>query len=407
MRILIYGINYAPELTGIGKYTSEMACWFKQNKYQVDVITAMPYYPEWIIHKQYKRKLWHKEILNDVNIYRCPLFVPKKINSKKRIFHEFSFLISSSFYWLKLFFKPRYDLIICVSPPFHLAIFPFLYSLFRKTINITHIQDLQIDAAKDLQLLQNNILLDLMYKAEKILLSKNTYISTISKGMKDRIIKKGISKNKILMLPNWVNTNDIKILNKEESLRIQFNIPINDIVILYSGNIGKKQGLEHLIEVAYTYKDRSNIHFLIVGSGAELENIKQLAESKKLINIQFYPLQPYNLLGPLLATADLHIILQKRGASDVVMPSKLTGILASGGCPIVSAEEGSSLYSIINDNKIGFICQPESTESLRLAIDNALKSDINNIKIRARKYAENYLNQENIMNDFIKKINLR
>jgi colanic acid biosynthesis glycosyl transferase WcaI len=106
----------------------------------------------------------------------------------------------------------------------------------------------------------------------------------------------------------------------------------------------------------------------------------------------------------LLATADLHLVLQKKGASDLVMPSKLTGILASGGCPVVSAERGSSLYSVINENKIGFICEPESESALTDTINLALKSDIKSIKLNARAYAEKHLNKDSIIKSFMQQV---
>jgi colanic acid biosynthesis glycosyl transferase WcaI len=404
MRILIYGINYAPELTGIGKYTGEMAEWLATNCHDVSVITAMPYYPEWNVHKEFKGKWWFKEIKNGVKIYRCPIYVPKTVNSTKRILHEFSFLLSSSFRWIATLFKQKYDVVICITPPFHIGVFPYLYSKLKKTILVTHIQDLQIDAAKDLNMLKEGFLIKLMLKVEQFLLMKSTYVSTLTNGMKKRILAKGISENKIVMLPNWVDVDKIKVLSKEYSLRKQFNIPLSDIVILYSGNVGKKQGLDVLIDIAKEYESKKNIHFLIIGAGVELNNIKKLVETKNLKNVKFYPLQPYNLLPALLATADLHLVLQKKGASDLVMPSKLTGILAAGGCAIVSAESGTSLYSVISDNNIGFVCEPESSYALKQAIDQALSSNISEIKIKARRYAEINLSQDNIMQSFIQKI---
>lgn len=404
MKILIYGINYTPELTGIGKYTGEMAEWFAKNNHDVSVITAMPYYPEWETHKDYKRKLWHKEILNMVQVYRCPIYVPKKVNSLKRILHEFSFLLSSSFRWVAALFKPKYDLIICINPPFHIGLLPYLYSKFRKTVLVTHIQDLQIDAAKDLNMLRDGRVVKFMFKLEHFLLKNSNFVSTLTEGMKRRVLQKNISEDRIVMLPNWVDIEKIKVLPKEKSLRKQFDIPSSDIVFLYSGNIGKKQGLDILLDVAETYKERKNIHFIIVGTGVELENLKYMAKAKQLLNVQFLPLQPYELLPALLATADFHLVLQKKDASDLVMPSKLTGILASGGCSIVSAEKDSSLYSVISENKVGFICEPESKTALGETLDFALKSDIESIKLNARAYAEKHLSQDNIMRAFMKQI---
>jgi colanic acid biosynthesis glycosyl transferase WcaI len=404
MRILIYGINYSPELTGIGKYTGEMSEWMVQQGNDVSIITAMPYYPEWKIHPLYKSKWWHKEIINGVKTYRCPIYVPQEVNSKKRILHEFSFLLSSSFRWITTLFKKKYDLVITICPPFHIGISSYLYSILKKTTLITHIQDLQIDAAKDLDMLSNKKALNLMFKTEKFLLKNSNYISTLTSGMKKRVETKGIPENKIIMLPNWVDTDFIYPIQKSNSLRSLFNIPLEDTVILYSGNMGKKQGLEIIINVAAHYSDQPNIHFLMVGSGVEKAYLETMTEEKGLSNIRFYPLQPYSQLPSLLATADIHLVLQKQEASDLVMPSKLTGILAAGGCAIVTAQPGTSLYEDIKKYNMGILCEPESAKSLKNAIDHALSNDTSCIRKNARKYAENYLNKDRILLSFLQKV---
>ena len=104
MRILIYGINYSPELTGIGKYTGEMGAWLAQQGHTVEVITARPYYPEWKIHAAYRGKGWHTDVIEGAIVHRSPLYVPKSVSALRRILHEFSFVAGSLPYWLKMFF---------------------------------------------------------------------------------------------------------------------------------------------------------------------------------------------------------------------------------------------------------------------------------------------------------------
>jgi len=407
MRILIYGINYAPELTGIGKYSGEMAEWLAAQGHDVSVFTAMPYYPEWAVHSDYKGKLWRKEISNGVKVYRSPLYVPKDsgskraISSKKRILHEMSFLFNSSFYWTYSLFKKKYDLVICVSPPFHLGVSALIYSKLKRATLVSHIQDLQIDAAKDLNMLSNSTALNLMFKLERFLLRKSSYVSTLTKGMRDRIESKGIPHDKIVMLPNWVDLKAIHPLPKEESLRNRFGIPMDDKVVLYSGNMGEKQGLHIILDVADALKDRKDIHFVMVGSGVGQRRLENMAKERNLDNVRFFPLQPYEDLPALLAIADIHLVLQKKKASDLVMPSKLTGILAVGGCAIITALPGTSLYEITAENNMGILCEPESATALQDAIEGAIDSDLSGIKDNAHNYAITHLNRDAILSNFI------
>lgn len=401
MHILIYGINYTPELTGIGKYTGEMAEWLAMQGHDVRVITAMPFYPEWKIRDSYKKRKWFTEKISGVTVHRSPLYVPKNVNSRNRIIHDFSFIISSFFYWFKYLFMPKADIVFCVAPPFHLGILPLIYSKLRGVPIISHIQDLQIDVANELGMIRNKALLKLMFALERFILRNSTKVSTISLGMAQKIAAKGVAPERQIQLPNWVDETHIKPLPKKQSLRSELGIGMSDKVVLYSGNLGEKQGLESIIEVAEKYKHRDDVFFLIVGTGAIKEKLRQRAFDANLKQVRFYPLQPYEKLSALLATADVHLVLQKKSAADLVMPSKLTGILAAGGCVIVTAEPETSLYSEVHKHNMGIICEPENTASLALAINTAIETT--NVEIyrnNARKYAEQFLSKKSILSKF-------
>lgn len=94
MKILVYGINYSPELTGIGKYTGEMVAWMAQEGHEVRVITAPPYYPQWKVGERYSawRYRWEE---GEATVWRCPLYVPKQPSTLKRLLHLGSFALSS------------------------------------------------------------------------------------------------------------------------------------------------------------------------------------------------------------------------------------------------------------------------------------------------------------------------
>ena len=94
MNIVIIGLNFAPELTGVGKYTGEMASWFATRGHQVKVVTTQPYYPHWKAPSR-KRWIWHREQWQGCEVIRCPLYVPRNVTAAKRIMHLGSFAFSS------------------------------------------------------------------------------------------------------------------------------------------------------------------------------------------------------------------------------------------------------------------------------------------------------------------------
>lgn len=401
MKILIHGINYTPELTGIGKYTGEMGAWLAKNGHAVDVIAAMPYYPEWSKKEGYKGKWWFKESIAGATVYRCPLYVPKKVTGATRMIHEFSFLASSGLYWIRFLFK-KYDIVFTPYPPLIIGFWPWLYKVFQpKATWVFHVQDLQVDAARELKLIQNKTLLTILENIEHFWLRKCDYVSSISSGMRDRILSKGIHASKYIMLPNWAETNIIKPLPTSESMRAELGIPFDSKVILYSGNLGEKQGVEMLIDAANQLKDTTNILFVIAGEGASKQKLIEYAASKQLENILFLPLQSYAKLASFLAIADIHLVIQKKSAADLVLPSKFMSILSAGGVSLVTAEPNTSLYDMIATNNLAHICEPENTSVFVQTIQSILAEDSTPIALRARQFAEEKLSIDGILGTFM------
>ncbi len=400
MRILIYDINYSPELTGVGKYTGEMGTWLAEQAHSVSVITAMPYYPEWEVHKAYQGKLWFTEVIDGVTVHRCPFYVPKKVTSLKRMLHEFSFVLSSLVYWFRVFFDKPYDMVICVAPPFHIGLLPVLYSTLRGVPLWLHLQDLQIDMARELGMLTNRRFLNLMFGVEKFILKRSAVVSTISEGMSRKVAEKNIITSPCVLFPNWVDDVYIKPLPREESLRTEFGLCEADKVVLYSGSLGEKQGLELIIEAAHHFSAQSDMKFLICGSGGGKARLEALVQTYALTNVQFHPLQPYEKLSALLATADIHLVLQKKSASDLVLPSKLTGILSAGGCALVAALPGTTLYNVIDSHTMGIIIEPESADALIGGINHAFATDLTVYRQNAQEYAKCCLSKEMILQTF-------
>jgi colanic acid biosynthesis glycosyl transferase WcaI len=401
MRILVFGINYSPDLTGIGKYTGEMCAYLAEKGHDLTVVTAHPYYPQWELRKGYPRYFWKKEIVDNITVERCPLYIPNKPTSFKKIIHEISFMGSVFPIWFKHLFKKKYDYVLCINPPFHLTLYPLFYKWIRKSKLLSHVQDLQVDVVNDLELIKSSALVKLMFVFEKFYFQNSDFVSTISLGMERKIAAKGISTSKQWLFPNWVDTGFIKPLNMEESLRNKFGLKSSDQVVLYSGNMGEKQGLESILEVAAKFRDQNNIKFVIVGSGGAKKRLKKSAKEMGLINLSFFPLQAYEDLSKLLAIADVHLVLQKKEASDLVMPSKLTGILSAGGLALITASPDTTLYEVVKKYDMGILIEPGSNDALYDGIKECIElKDPDRIKSNARKYAIEYLAKESVLGKF-------
>ncbi|MBO0933194.1 WcaI family glycosyltransferase [Fibrella aquatilis] len=400
MNLLIYDINYAPELTGVGKYTGEMGSWLAAQGHTVDVITAMPYYPEWRVHPAYRGRGWFTEHIDGVTVHRCPLYVPNKVTSLSRVIHEFSFQLSSFPLWLRRCFSTRYDAVICVAPPFHASLLPVLFAKLTNTPLWIHLQDLQIDMAKELGMFKNGRFIDLLFSAEARMLKQASVVSTISEGMIRKVADKRVLTETPLLFPNWVDETVIRPLPRSQSLRAEFGLSDTDKVVLYSGSLGEKQGLELIMEAARHFQQQPDVKFLIVGSGGGKTRLEALVQQLQLTNVYFHPLQPYEKLAALLATPDVHLVLQKKSASDLVLPSKLTGMLAAGGCALVSAVPDTTLYDVVSTHQMGLLIEPESAPALIAGLTHALTTDLSHYRHNARAYAQKYLSKEAILRQF-------
>jgi len=403
-KYLVYGINYYPELTGIGKYTGEMVKWMVDNDCDCTVVTSYPYYPYWEVQKPYNSNFYKKEVFTDkrLTVYRCPLYIPQNPSGVKRILHDASFFMSTSLLFIRLLFKQRYDYVITVAPPFHIGLIAIFYRFFKCTRINYHIQDLQVDAAKELNMIRSRFLLSMMFKMEKWIIGRVDTVSSISDGMVAKI-KNKVDKP-VIMFPNWADVDSFKPLPKRKDLKTEWGFEKDDYVVLYSGNLGEKQGLGIIIDVAAETVSNLQIKYVICGAGAYKTTLFGLAQERALNNITFLPLQEYDVFNRFLNMADLHLVLQKGDASDLVMPSKLSTILAVGGLSLVTALPGTSLYDIISDNNIGLLAIPENVASIAATIKYSFEINNEDICLRARKYAEANLSIDNIMPQFLKNI---
>lgn len=405
MKIAIVSINYAPEHTGIAVYSTGMAEYLAECGMTVTVYTGFSYYPLWLKNADDRKRLYRQERPNAVLLRRSYLYVPGQPTAVKRIVHELSFVISATINYL---FGPRADCTIIVSPPLFLGIPIALIAKLKRSKTIFHVQDLQPDAAVDLGMLKKGALTDFLFFIERLTYRLVDRVSTISQGMLKKISDKGIKSGKLFLFRNWANDDYIMPMDKATSYRHELALH-NKFVVLYAGNMGVKQGLSLLLETAHILRNIHEFVFLIAGDGGEKQELQHRAEEFGLRNVIFLPVQPYERLSELLATADVSVIPQKKGVNDIVLPSKLSNILASQRPLIAAAAEQSEFGKIVLESGGGLLVEPGEPQQMADAIVRLYQhpEECRGMARNGRDYMEKRLGREAILDEFARRLDSR
>lgn len=365
MKILILGINYAPELTGIAVYTAGLAGELVTRGHDVRVVTAPPYYPDWQVGTGHSSWRFARE--NDVGaqVTRCPLYVPRNPSGAKRILHHLSFAISSLFPMIAHGFRMRPDVIFTVSPSLFSAPIGALTARMTGAKLWLHIQDFEVEAAFATgQINSRGLVKRWAQSFERFCLSLPDQVSSISSAMCQKLMNKGVDPANVYQLNNWADIDAIKPKDGS-SFREKWNIETNHVA-LYSGSISEKQGLENIVEAARLLENREDITLVICGNGPNRGKLEKYASGLK--NIQFHELQKFEDLNDLLSLATVHLLPQKRDAADLLLPSKLANMLASGRPVIAGADPGTGLADAVAG--CGLVVEPDCGDAMANAIVN-------------------------------------
>ncbi len=395
--ITLIGINFFPEDTAIGLYTTQMAVFLRRKGYKINILTGFPYYPQWKIKDNYKNKpAFYKEIINNITVYRYKQYVPQKPTFFKRIIHLTDFTLGSLVNGLKI---KQSDLIIAVVP-FTSTI--FLGWLLKKRLKAklwAHIQDFEFDAAKQTGVSRhkNNILFTLLFKIEKYLLCKTDMASTISKPMLAKLKTK--TKGKTIYFPNWINQEKSR---QETSIKHPL-LKSTAFKVLYSGNIGAKQDWQIFIDFLNKIKRYQNVEVHIVGDGAKKEWLLQ--EIKSFAFVKMHNPVPLNALKSLLSSADLHILFQKDDVLDTVMPSKILGMMMSGRPSLITGHLESEVSRIISESGGGIYLSNNIQQVLeafeKLYSNNDIRIEMG---IKAKEFVSKHYAYDKILSNFEKEI---
>ena len=400
MRILIISQYFWPENFRI----NEISEFLKKENIEIDVLTGTPNYPEGKIFKDFKDNPDKYNNYNGTRIFRVPI-IPRGSGSLFSLFFNYSsFLISSITIGSFKLRKNKYDYILTFgTSPITVALTSLFFSKIKSARTIIWVLDLWPDILKDLNIITNKFMLNLLSKITNFTYRSHDIILAQSESFLRQIIKH--NKNTIYF-PSWPETIKIIKLNNElEDIKLdKFK---NYFKIVFTGNIGQAQDFDRIIKLAKILKEE-NVIFIIVGKGRKFEYFEKIKLLDNIDNIIFMGNYPLEKMCYFHEIADALILTLNSGdALNKTIPGKLSTYMMAGK-PIIGVIDGEA-KNIINVSKSG-ICLDLSDDKHIEKIKTFVNLDKQELKIlgnNAKTYAVKFFNKQKILNDLINILSIK
>ncbi len=361
MRVIVWGINYAPEITGIAPHNVALCEFLQRNGHDVEMVTTFSYYPAWRKKAEDRHQLFRTDRINGVPVHRCWHFVPQRVTPWKRIVHEGTFVATSITRILGL---KRADVYVIPSPPLLLGVAGWLSAKLKRAPFIFHVQDLQPDAAVGLGMLRAGWFTRVLYLLEAFAYKHATRVSGISEEILDAFRRKGVPEGKLILFPNAVTLPKDDEIPPRGRFRAKHAFAADEFLAVYAGNLGVKQGLHLLLDAAEVLRTEKNVRIVIAGDGAARESLEKDICTRNLTNVSMLPLQFGMDYKELLIDADVSLITQQSGSGNAFFPSKLLITLAFSGPVLTVADDESALARVVAEGGFGKNVAPGEPKKL-------------------------------------------
>jgi colanic acid biosynthesis glycosyl transferase WcaI len=365
MNILLITMYFAPDTGANATIITELAEGLAQKGHKITVITAFPHYSDNRIAPAYRGKLIQHDHHGSINVYRTYIYVPQnKTSLFGRLLNYVSFNFFSTLVGL---FVTRCDVILAPSPPLTIGLTAWVISRLKHIPYVYNVQDIYPDIAIRLGVLKNKNVIRMFSWLEGFVYRGASYITVLSEGFRANLLQKSVPPDKLRIIPNFVNTDFMTPLPRQNSFSIQNKLD-NYFVVMYAGNIGLSQRLETLLTAANELGDLPDLRILIVGNGAAKDDLTRLAMKMNLSNVIFLPYQPVDKLSLMYASADASLVIIRQGISFESVPSKTYTIMASGRPIIASVDTDSEIWTMLHKAECGLYIAPEDATKLAQAI---------------------------------------
>lgn len=369
MRILFLTDNFPPEGNAPATRTFEHCKEWVKKGFEVTIITCAPNFPKGKVFDGYKNRFRSVEYMDGIKVIRVWTYISANEGFLKRILDYFSFCVMAFFNGLFI----KTDLIIGTSPQFFTALSARWLHFFKRKPWIMEVRDLWPESIVAVGAMKKGKAILFFEWLEKRLYKSATHIVVVTDTFKEKIIARGISKDKISVFKNGANVELYTPRKKDETLVSQFQLQ-GKFVFAYIGTHGMAHGLAFILKsLPEIQQQYPHFHFLFIGDGAERQNLIDLNAQLKLSNTTFIPSVAKSEVPRYLSLMDVALVnLRKSDTFKTVIPSKIFEAAAMQK-PILLGLEGET-EKMIREYNAGCCFEPENKNSFTIALLNISES---------------------------------
>jgi colanic acid biosynthesis glycosyl transferase WcaI len=373
--VLVLSLVFPPDGVSTAVILGELSADLKKSGHDITVVTTVPHYNRdaGAEARQPLVRMWgpvlYRSEFQGVRVLHVAM--PRKGKSVLlRLLAWIQFHVLSLVAALVL--VRRVDVILAPSPPLTTGVCAWLLGLCYRAPYVYNVQELYPDIAISLGALRNRWVISVLFGLERFVYARARFITVIAPGMRRRILKKPVAPDKVRLIPNFVDADDMTPGPKSNPFSRQYGLD-EAFVIAYAGNMGPAQGLDTLLDAAALLKSESRVRFLLVGEGTSFNRLKNLAHERGLTNVLILPHQPYATVPQIYAASDLCLVPLALNTGADAVPSKVYRIMACGRAVLACADPGSDLAELVRLAQCGTVVPPGSPKVLATAVAEAMR----------------------------------
>lgn len=360
-RVLIVGLNYAPEPTGIAPYTAGLARGLHERGHEVRVVTAFPHYPQWRVDRD--PASLESAVVPGVEVTRVRHYVPSRPTGVRRAASELSFALGAA---TRNWGGP--DVVISPSPAlFAAAAVEMRGAVGRRRPAVGVIaQDLYSAGITEVAG-GGSAVVRVLTGVERRALGRADGVVAIHDRFKARMVEHlGVDPEKITVIRNWTHVAGAGEFDRA-AVRTARGWRPDEFVVLHTGAMGEKQALSNVVDAA-RLADQSGapVRFVLAGDGGQRAHLEEHAAGVE--RLEFLPPVPSEEYGRMLASADLLLVNERPGVEEMAVPSKLTSYFSSGVAVLAATSAGSTTAGEVTAAGAGFLVRPGDPQALLEAV---------------------------------------